>query len=81
MGRSIFFILLILSINIYAQSDLIKIADSFVNNNIKSVHALGTIVGVIHKDEIIYSKGIGQKELGSSSSIDRETLFRIGSML
>ncbi len=73
-------IFLVLTLNLYARVDLVKISKNYAKQNIKNVDSPGIVIGVVHKDKLIYSQAYGQKDIHNKLSVTKDTLFRIGSV-
>ena len=54
--------------------------DGIVENAMKRTGLPGIAVGVVYKDQVIYAKGFGVRELGKPGEIDPETVFLLASV-
>lgn len=53
--------------------------DEFIDEQLQLWKGVGTAVAVIHKDEVIWQKGYGYRDLESKLEVTPNTLFAIGS--
>ncbi|WP_426334278.1 serine hydrolase [Paenibacillus silvae] len=53
--------------------------DNFVTKQLEQWKGVGTAVAVIHKDQVIWSKGYGYRDLEKKLKVTSDTLFAIGS--
>jgi len=61
--------------------DLDAFFDSIFADSIKSAHAPGAVVAVVHGGEVLFSKGYGTAKLGEDIPVDPDTtLFRVASI-
>ncbi len=78
----IFLLLLLSSVNVFAQETPSFITDSldiYVERALEQWQIPGAAVLVINEGKVVVAKGYGVKELGSNDKIDENTLFMIGS--
>jgi CubicO group peptidase (beta-lactamase class C family) len=54
--------------------------DGLVQNAMKQTGVPGVAVGVVYKDQVVYAKGFGVRELGKSGTIDPDTSFQLASV-
>jgi CubicO group peptidase (beta-lactamase class C family) len=54
--------------------------DKEVQDLIKQYHTAGLAIAVIHKDQVIYSKGFGYRDIEKQLPVDTNTIFGIGSV-
>ena len=54
--------------------------DAAVERAMTLFHVPGMTVSVVHKGEVIYSKGYGVREIGIEDPVDGDTLFQIASV-
>jgi len=62
-----------------AQAFESEAIDSIIEEALRSWHVPGVAVGIVRKDEVIYLKGHGLKELGKEDRIDADTIFPLAS--
>ncbi|XOI97750.1 serine hydrolase [Paenibacillus polymyxa] len=53
--------------------------DEFIDEQLQLWNGVGTAVAVIHKDEVVWQKGYGYRDLESKLEVTPNTLFAIGS--
>lgn len=53
--------------------------DEFIDEQLQLWNGVGTAVAVIHKDEVVWQKGYGYRDLESKLEVTSNTLFAIGS--
>lgn len=53
--------------------------DEFIDERLQLWNGVGTAVAVIHKDEVIWQKGYGYRDMESKLKVTPNTLFAIGS--
>ena len=53
--------------------------EPFVEQTLEAFDMPGMAIAVVHRDQVVYARGVGVKELGRPDQIDGETLFQIGS--
>ena len=53
--------------------------DEFVEEQMKYWKGVGTAVAVVHKNEVIWQKGYGYRDLEAKLDVTPSTLFAIGS--
>ncbi|MCJ7554287.1 MAG: beta-lactamase family protein [Ignavibacteriaceae bacterium] len=78
----IFLLLLLSSVNVFAQETPSFITDSldiYVERALEQWQIPGAAVLVVKDGKVVIVKGYGVKELGSNDKIDENTLFMIGS--
>jgi CubicO group peptidase (beta-lactamase class C family) len=54
--------------------------DAYFQNRVTQVGATGLSVGIIVGGELVYAKGFGSRVAAAASPVDRDTVFRIGSL-
>lgn len=54
--------------------------DGLAQNAMKQTGVPGVAVGVVYKDQVVYAKGFGVRELGKSDKIDPGTSFQLASV-
>jgi Beta-lactamase len=54
--------------------------DGIVEQAMDSTGLPGAAVGVVYKDEVVYAKGFGVREIGKPGAIDADTVFMLASV-
>jgi CubicO group peptidase (beta-lactamase class C family) len=54
--------------------------DRFVDQVMKRTGVPGLAVAVIHRDQVVYLKGFGVREVGKSEPVDPDTVFQLASV-
>ncbi|MER7761082.1 serine hydrolase [Streptomyces sp. NPDC097619] len=54
--------------------------DSYVDTVMKSTGVPGISVAVVYRDEVVYQKGFGVREVGKSAAVDPDTVFQLASV-
>ncbi|MCX6317494.1 MAG: serine hydrolase [Bacteroidetes bacterium] len=72
------------SLNCYAQNDTLPAfvrdsLDTYVNRALKDWQIPGVSVAIVKNGKVVYMKGYGVKEYGSTDPVNENTLFMIGS--
>jgi len=62
-----------------ARERIAGLAD-YIEQSMPDWNLPGLAVGVVYRDEVVFTGGFGVKELGRDDAIDAETLFQIGSV-
>lgn len=66
--------------SISADGPNAKSIDAVVANAMELFQVPGMTVSVVHKGEVVYSKGYGVREIGRKDRVDGDTLFQIASV-
>lgn len=59
---------------------VVEAADGIVGDALTEVPAPGLGVGIVHRGELVYAGGFGAADIDAGRSVDRDTIFRIGSI-
>lgn len=83
--RKYIILIVFLSINtFYAQNPISETSltglDKEVQELMEQYHTAGLAIAVVHKDQVIYSKGYGHRNIEKSLPVDEHTIFGIGSV-
>src|SRR5438128_836142 len=54
--------------------------DNFVLEALKRTGVPGLSVAIVLKDQVVYLKGFGVRQVGKSESVDPDTVFQLASM-
>jgi beta-lactamase class C len=54
--------------------------DVFLRDSLRSTGCVGAAATIFHQDEIVYTLTHGVKRAGTRDSVDRHTIFRLGSV-
>ncbi|MEV7241769.1 serine hydrolase [Streptomyces sp. NPDC093248] len=54
--------------------------DGLVGDAMRKTGVPGVAVGVVHRDEVVYAKGFGVRELGRSEKVGPATVFQLASL-
>lgn len=54
--------------------------DQLAERTLKKTGVPGMAVAVVHKDEVVYSKGFGVREIGKEPKVDGDTVFQLASV-
>jgi CubicO group peptidase (beta-lactamase class C family) len=82
-GRSAVFALLIWALataQAPAQPAPLAGLDSYVEGAMREWEAPGVVIGVVQDDRLIFAKGYGVREKGTSDRVDPDTVFALGSI-
>src|ERR1700682_106470 len=84
MKKLLFFLFILVSHQIFSQTDTIPVfvkdsLDNYVNRALSDWEIPGIAVCVIKNGKIVVMKGYGVTELGTNNKVDENTLFMIGS--
>lgn len=58
----------------------VKQFDAYIEEQLKSWQVSGMAIGIVKGDQILLSKGYGQRGLNDNSPVDENTIFQIGSL-
>jgi CubicO group peptidase (beta-lactamase class C family) len=58
---------------------LVPTLEDYILANMKSFDVPGLAIGIVAGDKLIYAKGFGVRTKGGAASVDKQTLFQIGS--
>ncbi len=73
-----FFFAFILALNLQAQ-DFDKLSE-YVENAMEPYDQVGMAIGILHKNELVYAKGFGERVVGSGTPIDANSVFALASV-
>ncbi|HEU5209652.1 MAG TPA: serine hydrolase [Longimicrobiales bacterium] len=62
-----------------ARAQQLRGLDEYVNRAMAEWEVPGLGLAIVHRDSVVYAKGFGVRELGSSARVDEHTMFAIGS--
>ncbi len=71
---------LFLSVSVPAQNGIPEDFDNWVNTGMAEWKIPGMAIGVVKDGEVIFSKGFGEKSLGSNKAVNEHTVFGIASV-
>ncbi|PQB05698.1 serine hydrolase [Aureitalea marina] len=63
-----------------AQEIHLDSLDNFLEKVRQDFEVVGLSVGIVRNDTVIYAKGFGEREIGKSAAVSKETTFGIGSI-
>lgn len=62
------------------MSEVIRQFDSYLAQTVKKAREPGCAVAIVYKNEIIFVKGYGVRQIGKPARIDANTVFQLGSV-
>lgn len=71
---------MLLSLAAVGQQDKFQLLDAEIREIVKNTKAVGVSVALIENYELVWAKGFGVTEIGTSDSITTETLFQAASI-
>ena len=82
--RRRFFVITLLLINVvsYSQNPFQKrfpLVDRYVDSLMKDWNIPGLAIGIVYKDQLIYGKGFGYRDMENKLPVQTTTLFPIAS--
>ncbi|GMA15229.1 serine hydrolase (plasmid) [Deinococcus metallilatus] len=54
--------------------------DALARQTLERTHIPGMAIAVVYKDQVVYLKGFGVREVGKEGSVDPDTVFQLASM-
>lgn len=80
--RILLFAFLLIAVNTYSQNPFQKkfpLVDRYIDSLLKDWNVPGLALGIVYKDQLIYSKGYGYRDLEKKLPVDAKTIFPIAS--
>jgi CubicO group peptidase (beta-lactamase class C family) len=72
-------LILFFPLAVHAQAPDEKKLDAIMADALKAFEAPGAAMVIVHEDKVVYLKGAGVRELGSTDAITEDTIFQIAS--
>lgn len=60
--------------------DAVAALDRVIQDGMKKTGVPGVAVAVVYKDQVVYVKGFGDREVGESGAVDPDTVFELASL-
>ncbi|WP_405905267.1 serine hydrolase [Streptomyces sp. NBC_00828] len=60
--------------------DAVAALDHVIQDGMKKTGVPGVAVAVVYKDQVVYVKGFGDREVGQSGAVDPDTVFELASL-
>lgn len=80
--KVLFGILILLKASLYATDNeaLLKKFEQVAQKSMEDFKVPGMSIAIVKDDKVIFSRGFGVKEIGTSDKVDEHTVFQIGSV-